>query len=190
MGCVWTLFGWRVLRWALPSLIFLWFLFPLPYTAESLLKVPLQSIATSASTAILVTLGQAAINEGNTMWVGDNQLFVEEACSGIRIFVGIFALAFAFVLFSSWPWWQKALTLLAALPIAVIANATRIVVTGLLYQWTTDEAARGFLHDFSGFVMIPFAAALFFMFLVYIDRLFPEVELIRPTAAYGMQQPE
>jgi exosortase len=175
-GLVWLVFGGRCLVWSLPAIVFLWFMIPIPFSAETWLSVPLQRIATKLSTEMLVTLGQPALAEGNTIWLGDNQLGIEEACSGLRILVGIYALAFAFVLFSRWQWWQKAFALAAALPIAIIANVTRIVVTGLLYQYSTGEAARHFMHDFSGLVMIPFAAALFWLFLIYLDRLFPEVE--------------
>jgi len=181
-SAVWMVFGLACLRWALPSLAFLWFMFPIPYSAETGLSVPLQAVATKISTFCLVLLGQPALAEGNTIWLGENQLFVEQACSGLRIFVGIFALAFAFVLFSRWAWWQKALALVAALPIAIIANATRIVVTGLLYQWTSGETARHFSHDLSGLVMIPFAAVIFWLFLIYLDSLFPEVELVSPVS--------
>lgn len=177
-GAVWLVFGWRVLRWSAPSIVFLWFMVPMPYSAETWLSVPLQSIATKLSTACLVMLGQPALAEGHTIWIGDQQLFIEEACSGLRIFVGIFALAFAFVLFSRWSWWQKALALAAVLPIAIVANVTRIVVTGLLYQLVSSNAAMHFSHDLSGLTMIPFAAALFWLFLVYLDRLFPEVEVL------------
>jgi len=181
MGCVWVLFGWPCLRWALPSIVFLWFMFPLPYTAESLLSVPLQSLATKLSSALLLVLGLPVLAEGNTLWIGEEKLFVEEACSGVRIFVGIFALAFAFVIFSRWPWWQKALTLVAALPIAIIANMLRIVGTGLLYHWISGEAGRRFSHDFSGLVMIPIAAFMFWIFVKYLDHLLPEVEMFSPT---------
>jgi exosortase/archaeosortase family protein len=50
-------------------------------------------------------------------------------------------LSFAFVLISRWAWWQKALTIVATLPIAIIANVARLVVTGLLYQFSTSAAA-------------------------------------------------
>jgi exosortase len=177
-GAVWLLTGWRVLLWSLPSIVFLWFMVPIPFTAESWLSVPLQAVATKLSTACLLMLGQPAIAEGNTIWLGDHQMFVEEACSGLRIFVGIFALAFAFALFSSWSWWQKALALAAALPIAIVANVARVVTTGLLYQLASSKAARHFSHDLAGLVMIPFAALLFWLFLVYLERLFPKAEVI------------
>jgi exosortase len=174
-GTVWALFGWSILRWSLPSIVFLWFMIPIPFSAETWLSVPLQALATKLSTAALVMLGQPALAEGNTIWVGEHQLFIEEACSGLRIFVGIFALAFAFALFSRWSWWQKCLALAAALPIAIAANVTRIVATGLLYQLVSGEAAKHFSHDLAGVVMIPLAAVLFWLFLVYLDHLFPQV---------------
>jgi exosortase len=174
-GTVWAIFGWSILRWSLPSIVFLWFMIPIPYSAETSLSVPLQAVATKLSTAALLMLGQPALAEGNTIWVGEHQLFIEEACSGLRIFVGIFALAFAFALFSRWTWWQKCLALAAALPIAIAANVTRIVATGLLYQLVSSDAAQHFSHDLAGVVMIPLAAVLFWLFLVYLDHLFPQV---------------
>jgi exosortase len=182
-GAVWLIAGWQCLLWSLPAIVFLWFMIPIPFTAESWFSVPLQAVATKLSTACLVMLGQPALAEGNTIWLGDQQLFIEEACSGLRIFVGIFALAFAFALFSRWSWWQKSLALVAALPVAIIANMTRVVVTGLLYQYASSEAARHFSHDLSGLVMIPFAAGLFWLFLMYLDRLFPLMEELSPVEA-------
>ena len=98
----------------------------------------------------------------------------------MRIFVGIFALAFAYVLFSRWSWWQKAMVLVAAVPVAIAANVARIVVTGLLYQLVSSKAAHTFSHDIAGLVMIPFAALLFWWFLIYLGKLFPEVEEVAP----------
>lgn len=190
-GLVWLLYGPAVLKWSWPSIVFLWFMVPIPYSAESMLKVPLQALATKLGTAGLVMLGQPAIAEGNTILLGEHTLFVEEACSGLRIFVGIFALAFAFVLFSRWSLWQKAVTLLVTLPIAIVANVIRIVVTGLLYQYVSTTAGQRFSHDLAGLVMIPLAALLFWLFLIYLDRLFPEVEELRQTAQiYGTSSAE
>jgi exosortase len=161
---------------------------PIPYSAERWLSVPLQSLATKCSSAALVFLGQPAIAEGNVILLGDHTLFVEEACSGMRIFVGIFALAFAFALFSRWSWWQKGLVLLAALPVAIVTNVIRIVATGLLLQWISNDVGRKFSHDIAGFVVIPLAAAILWLLLLYLEKLFQLEEainqpsqLFRPT---------
>jgi exosortase/archaeosortase family protein len=92
--------------------------------------------------------------------------------------VGIFALAFAYVLFARKTWWENLLLLASAIPIALVANSTRIVTTALLQRYVSGEASKQFTHDFSGWVMIPFAAALFWLFLVYVSRLFREVEVM------------
>jgi exosortase len=177
-GAVWALLGRQSLRWSLPAIVFLWFMIPIPFAAEGYLSVPLQALTTKLSTAGLVMLGQSALSEGNTIWLGDHQLFIEEACSGLRIFVGIFALAFAFALFSRWSWWQRALAPIAALPIAIVANVARVIVTGLLFEYASSDATKHVSHDLSGFIMIPFAAALLWLFLVYANRLFPEVQVL------------
>jgi exosortase len=189
-GVVLLLFGSAVARWAAPAIIFMWFMFPLPYSAEMFLSQPLQSAATKISTATLQMLGQPALSEGNVILIGDRQFEVAQACSGLRIFVGIFALAFAYVLFTRRAWWEKVLLLLSAIPITLIANSTRIVATALLQQYISGEAADRFTHDFAGWVMIPFAASLFWLFLVYLSRLFPEVETVNVRQmARGMAEP-
>jgi len=178
LGVVWLFWGSRIAWWAAPAAAFLWFMVPLPWRVERWLSLPLQGIATRLSCWTLQFLGQPAIAAGNTILIGDQQMEVAEACSGLRIFVGIFALAVAYVICVRRPWWERALLLLSALPVALIANATRIVVTGLLYQLVSGEAAQKFSHDISGWVSIPFAAVLFAGVLWYVDRLFREVELV------------
>ena len=181
-GAIWLVCGGALLRWSLPAVVFLWFMVPIPYSAERWLSVPLQAFAAQLSTMTLVMFGQPAVAEGNVILLGEHTMFVEEACSGMRIFIGILALAFAFVLFSRWSWWQKGLVLLAVLPVAIAANVARIVVTGLLYQWVSSDAGQKFSHDVAGFVMIPFAALIFWLFLKYLDKLFPVMEQVRPSA--------
>lgn len=84
-GVVWLLGGWRVLRWRLPSVVFLWFMIPLPFRAEGLLSLPLQGIATKLSCWTLHTLGQLALAEGNAIRINDFPLEVAQACSGAPV---------------------------------------------------------------------------------------------------------
>lgn len=175
-GAVWLFCGRKVLVWSLPSILFLWFMVPLPYRLERAFSLPLQSIATKVSCAVLQMLGQPAIAEGNTILLGSHQLEVEEACSGLRIFMGILALAFAYVVLARKTWWERGVLLLSVAPIALIANAARIVATGLLYCYASSEAARKFSHDAAGWAMIVLAAALFACVLWYLGKLTSEVE--------------
>jgi exosortase len=188
-GVVVALAGWRVLWWSLPSIAFLLFMIPMPYRLEHMFRQPLQHLATNISTAVLVMLGQPAIAEGNTIRIGEAQFGIVEACSGLRIFVGIVALAFVYLVVVQRSWLIKGLLLAAVLPVTLIANSTRIVVTCLLQIWVSGEASHRFAHDIAGVVMIPFAALLFGLVLWYLGLLIREVnvanvgEVIRHSAS-------
>lgn len=171
IGLAWVFGGLQWAWWALPSLAFLFFMIPLPFRIEHELSHPLQWIATNMSCFVLQTLGQPAIAEGTTILLGNNKLEVERACSGLRIFMGVVALSYICALLMRRSWWEGVLLVLASVPIALISNAARIVVTGLCYQWFSGEAARRFAHDFSGYVMIVFAAGLFGLTLWYLRWL-------------------
>ncbi len=172
-GLVWLLGGWKWFRWCLPSIAFLLFMIPLPFRVERMLSYPLQRIAAMISGWTLQCFTLPAFVQGNTIQLGEHTLEVEQACSGLTIFVGIAALAFAYVVLVKRSWWEKGLLLVAILPISLIANSARIVLTGLLYEFASDAAAQKFSHDLAGWLMLPFAALLFALTLWYLDRLFP-----------------
>lgn len=185
-GCVAVLFGWRVLWWALPSVVFLFFMVPLPFKVERWLSVPLQKVATQVSCWTLQTLGQPAIAEGNTILIGDEVFGVEDACSGLRIFVGILALAFASVILVRKTWWERLILLVSALPIAIIANSARVVVTTLLISYGSKEWSKWF-HDSAGVFMIPFAALLFGGMVLYLNLLIREQEKMDVRSVIGQR---
>jgi exosortase len=162
----------------LPSIGFLFFMVPLPYRFSHSLAEPLRGAATVMSSWVLQLLGQPALAEGNTILLDQHHLEVEQACSGLRIFMGIIAIAFAYVMATRRAWWEKILILASALPVALVANAARIVVTGLLYRYVSEDVGEQFNHDVAGWAMIPFAAILFGLFLWYLDHLLRETETI------------
>jgi len=188
-GVVALLFGSKVLRWAIPAIAFLIFMVPLPYRIERLASAPLQKVATKLSSVTLQILGQPAIAEGNTILLGEHHLEVERACSGLRLFVSILALACTYLMLVRRAWWEKLILLASVVPIAILANFARIVATGLFFQWTSSDMAHRFSHDFAGWAMIPLAAAMFSCVLWYLGRLLKEShvvplsEIVRRTRA-------
>jgi len=176
VGVAWLLGGWPLLRWSGACLAFLLFMIPLPFRVERFLSLPMQSIATKLSCWMLQCLGQPALAEGHTILLGEHHLEVEQACSGLRILLGIVAIACAFVLLSKRAWWVNLVLVLSVVPITLLVNAVRIVLTGLLYLYASSETARHFSHDFAGWVVIPLAAALFGSVLWYLEHVLREVE--------------
>jgi exosortase len=177
-GAVWLVGGRRLCWWAAPGIAFLVFMIPWPYSAERLLSRPLQQMASRLSCWILQTIGQPALQEGNVVLIDDVRLNVVEACSGLRIFVSIIALAYVYVVLNQKPWWLRLALFMAVVPVAVLVNALRIATTGVLHVLFSGEAARHFSHDFAGWVMLPVAGALLAAWLWYLSRLFVEIEVV------------
>lgn len=169
-GMVWLWGGRSLLLWSWPAILFLVFMFPLPWRVEELLGGTLQRVAARGAAWLLVSLGQPALAEGSTIFLAEDRLTVADACAGLRMFYGITALVTAYLFVSGRPWWQCSLILAAAIPAAVAANVARIAATGLAYSMTSDELTRQWWHDFAGWLMIPGSALLILGFVAWLDR--------------------
>jgi len=181
LGVIWMFFGWQAFLWSLPGIGFLVFMVPLPYSIEIMLGVPLQNVSTKISLFILQCLGQPAIAEGTTISLGAHTLEVARACSGLRIFFGVAALAYAFILLFQRPFWTKLMLVAAILPITLASNSIRIVSIGLFMQLGMDETARHLGHDLAGMLMIPLAAGLFALTLFTSTSCFQSSQLLTPA---------
>ena len=175
-GVAMCLGGWRLLKWALPPILFLLFMVPLPYRVEFMVSEPLQKLAAILSSFFLQCLGQAAFAEETTLLIGSRVLEVEQSCSGLRIFVGIFALACGYLIAFRREVWEAMLLMVSVVPVALLANAIRIVVTALLFQHFSDEAAQHFSHDVAGWLMIPLAALMLAFVQWYLNHLMRDVD--------------
>ena len=152
--------GWSVFRWAWAPLMFLIFMYPLPDEATRYLLGPLQTTATMVSTFALQTLGLEAYREGNQIVIGEMHLGVVDACSGLRMLTIFCALSVGLVMVGRRSWWENAIILASAIPIALAVNSIRITVTGVLYQVADTEFAERVFHDWAGLVMMPMAMAM------------------------------
>lgn len=149
--------GWSALAWAWPGVAFLVFMVPLPYQLEVGLAQPLQRVGTVASTYALQTLGYSAFSEGNVIRMGEVRLGVVEACSGLSMLVIFFALSTAVAVVIRRPLWERLLLAASAVPIALLANIIRIVVTGMLHKVAGPELADLVFHRLAGWLMMPLA---------------------------------
>jgi len=154
--------GWSGMRWAWAPIGFLIFMFPLPDEATRYLLGPLQTLATTVSTFALQTFGLEAFQEGNQIVIGEMHLGVVDACSGLRMLTIFIALSVALVMLGDRPWWENAIIIASAIPIALIVNSIRITVTGMLYQIATSEIAEMVFHDLAGWIMMPMALAMLY----------------------------
>ena len=76
-------------------------------------------------------------------------------------------------------YWERAVIVLSAVPIALISNIVRITVTGLLYGMNLDHLAKVVFHDLAGWLMMPLGLLLLWTELWFFSKLFV-VEEHRP----------
>jgi exosortase D (VPLPA-CTERM-specific) len=151
-------FNWlRSLSFPLGLLLFA---LPIPNIVFNQIAFPLQLLASDFATRAIKLLGIPALREGNVIELAQMKLQVVEACSGIRSLVTLSALAVVYAYFFESKWWRRIALVAAVIPIAVLANAARVTLTGVLAHHKGVQAAEGFLHSFSGLAVFAVAVGL------------------------------
>src|SRR5213079_2973724 len=102
------------------------------------------------------------LREGNVIVLANTSLEVAEACSGIRSLISLVTLAIVYGYFTDNRVWARIVLALAAVPVAVAANAVRVAGTGVAAHYYGPEAAEGFFHTFSGWMLFVVAFVMLF----------------------------
>jgi exosortase len=164
-GLVLFHFGSAVLRSLTFPLGFLIFLVPVPLFFFFAMTTQLQNLAARSGAWALDLLGVAVFLDGNIIQLSNLTLGVTEACSGMRSLITLTALGVAWAHLMSPRRWMQVVVVTSVLPIAIVTNAGRIVVTGLVGQSLGVEYAEGFFHFFSGWLV--FIAAVLGLLAVH-----------------------
>jgi exosortase len=147
---------------------------PLPYRVQMALGGPLQQVSTVASAYTLQTLGLPALAEGHLIVMDEVRLNVAEACNGLGMLYMFLAYAVGAVLVLQRPLLDKIVIVGSALPIAILANVTRIAATGLLHRAMGKQWADVVYHDLSGWLMAPLAFLALYLEILLLSHLFLE----------------
>jgi exosortase len=162
-GAVVFVYGWRHLRVLAFPIAFLLLMIPLPALIFNQIAFPLQLLASRAGEFVLTVLHIPVLREGNVMILAHTTLEVAEACSGIRSLVSLVTLGVIYGYFSEQRGSLRAAIALSTIPVAIIANALRVAGTGVAAQVFGPEAAEGFFHTFSGWLVFVAAFAAIFV---------------------------
>ncbi len=156
--------GSAILRAMAFPMAFLLFAIPIPVVVYNEVVFPLQFIASRFATKVLEMLNLFPImREGNVLVMPHLRLEVVEACSGIRSLMSLLALAagYGYLVERSIP--VRCFLILAMVPLAIISNGTRVMITALMAHYLGGQAAEGFMHEFSGWVIFVVATILFLL---------------------------
>jgi exosortase len=163
-GMVLYLFGRDVFKILALPIGFLLFMVPLPYIVYDAIAFPLKLFITKVSVFALKAMGVIVWREGNIIMFPETILEVADACSGLRSLVSLAALAVAMAFLTQKTATKRLLLILSAIPIAIVTNMLRVIVTGFLAQYYGAAAAEGFFHEFAG--MAVFVVAMVLLFVV------------------------
>jgi exosortase len=154
------LLGRGVFRILAFPMLFLFFMVPLPQSLVNVVAFPLQLIAADFAVETLHLLHIPALREGNIIHLADTQLFVAEACAGLRSLMALGALAVVFAYFFRRNPIERVIIVASAIPIAIFVNAFRVALTGYLAHRMGSAAAQGLIHQTEGFFTFGLAFGL------------------------------
>jgi exosortase len=150
-----TVFAWgfgQLRRWWLPVAL-LTLSIPIPALVTNALALPLQFKASSMGAALLDWRHVPVRLAGNVIQLPGRQLFVTEACSGLRSLTALLALGVLVggLWLRSVP--SRVILVALAIPVAIAVNAVRVFLTGFLVYFVDPELGEGFMHLTEGWLL-------------------------------------
>ena len=156
---LYSMVGGAVMRRMWFPLFYLTFVFPPPDTLVAIITQPLKIYISLAAVKLLTFAGYPVGGEGVFIYIGQYQLLVAAACSGLNSLISLTALSLLYIYIRHQADVRYAIALaLLTVPVALLANLVRVLMLILLTYHFGEAAGQGFLHEFAGLTM--FVAAL------------------------------
>jgi exosortase B len=155
--------GYPAARIAWFPILYLVFMIPLPGIFVDAVTGPLKNWISSLVTDGLHWVGYPISRSGVTISIGQYQMLVADACSGLHSMFSLSALGTLFMyIMARRSKVHNAVMLISILPIAFAANIVRVMTLVLITYHLGDEAGQGFLHGAAGMVLMVTALLAFF----------------------------
>lgn len=167
----WVAMGWKKLRTIMFALLFSLAMYPPPNFLHNKITFKLKLISSEVGVWLLHLYGMSAYREGNVIDLGFTQLQVVDACSGLRYLFPLMVLAVLMAYFFKAALWKKSILLLSAVPLAILVNAFRIALTGILFELWGPAVAEGFFHGFSGWFIFMFGLFVLLLEMWVLSRI-------------------
>jgi exosortase len=174
--------GFDALRVLAFPIAFLFLMVPPPAIIFNQIAFPLQLLASRFGEATLQALSIPVLREGNVITLANTSLEVAEACSGIRSLISLLTLGIVYGYFVDPRISVRTMIALSTIPIAIVANGIRVAGTGVAAHYYGNEAAEGFFHTFSGWIVFIVAFALLYLVATIIIKVAPSRIDATPTS--------
>jgi exosortase len=153
-------FGFKqLIRWWLPfALICL--SIPLPELITQALALPLQFKASRMGAALLEMRNVPVRLAGNVIQLPGRELFVTEACSGLRSLTALLSMAVLLGALVLKRPVTRILLVVLAVPVAIVVNGIRVFITGFLVYYVSPAYGEGFMHITEGWLLFLVSLAI------------------------------
>ncbi|HEX6362248.1 MAG TPA: exosortase B [Albitalea sp.] len=176
--------GPAALRAAWFPVLYLVFMVPLPGSLVDAITGPLKQWISDIVETLLYAAGYPIARTGVILSIGQYQLLVADACSGLHSMFSLTALGTLFMYLMNRPSRaHNAIMLASILPIAFVANIVRVIVLVLVTYHLGDEAGQGFLHGTAGIVLMIVALGILFALDALLKLVFRERRADPPASA-------
>jgi exosortase len=156
-------YGFRQLVWWWLPFILLVLTVPLPELVTQQLALPLQFEASRIGARMLASRHVPVQLAGNIIRLPGRELFVTEACSGLRSLTALLSLAVLMGGVALAKPVSRLALILVAIPVAILINGVRVFLTGFLVYFVSPSFGEGFMHITEGWLLfiVSFASLAF-----------------------------
>jgi exosortase len=146
-------YGFRqVVWWWLPFTLLV-LTVPLPELVTQQLALPLQFEASRIGARLLASRHVPVALAGNIIRLPGRELFVTEACSGLRSLTALLSLAVLMGGVALAKPLSRVLLIAIAIPVAILINGVRVFLTGFLVYFVSPSFGEGFMHITEGWLL-------------------------------------
>lgn len=165
-GMIIGILGFKIFKMLAFPVFFLVFMFPVPDSIYVSMTAPLKLFVSSMAAYVLNLSGFAVLREGNLLFMPNVSLEVVEACSGLRSLMSYLALSVLIAYFMKRKGIIRKIVLISmTLPISILINALRIIITAVAANTFGEKMAQGYVHELYGIILFMFG--LFILIGVY-----------------------
>lgn len=128
----------------------------------TLLSFPLSRISTALTVAVLRLFGVTCSYDNAIIFIGEKQIAVTAACSGIELLAVLLLIGWVTAYFTHKRFLVRLAHYLTLLPIIIITNSLRLVILIALYLVIGDRAFDLTLHKLLGYGVVVASTLLLF----------------------------
>lgn len=164
VGIVVYFFGKKFTLTIIFPLCFLLFMIPAPMAVIESTTLKMKLFTAQVSVSIIQLLGTPVIREGSTVYMSNTSVVVDDPCSGLKSLISLSALGILYTYIVKASYSRKVILFLLSIPIALLANMIRTILTLLIANsYGNKIVTDGLLHQ--GFGLMVFVIAFACLFL-------------------------